>query len=68
MPPARYHRIAMPCCAGAVQAGRYQRWRLVNTGYRAMVDLTVLDPATGLPTDKCDLQLLAKDGESEGAC
>lgn len=45
-----------------MQAGRYQRWRLVNTGYKALVDLVVLDPATLLPTNSCDLQLLAKDG------
>lgn len=45
-----------------MQAGRYQRWRLVNTGYKALVDLVVLDPATLLPTNSCDLQPLAKDG------
>lgn len=26
------------------------------------MDLVVLDPATLLPTNSCDLQLLAKDG------
>ncbi|KAI7838549.1 hypothetical protein COHA_007692 [Chlorella ohadii] len=45
-----------------MEAGRYQRWRVVNTGYKGLVDLVVLDPATLLPTNSCDLQLLAKDG------
>ncbi len=112
-------------CPCSVQAGRYQRWRVLNTGavdcsaepptmacfpgmrrtvrsllghtpvsllhdvpwedsqlrnkwldglcqcairhtlsagYKALVDLVVLDPATLLPTNSCDLQLLAKDG------
>ena len=31
-------------------------------GYKGLVDLVVLDPATLLPTNSCDLQLLAKDG------
>lgn len=46
----------------SLQSGRFQRWRLVNSGYRAAVDLQFVDLASMLPTDKCELQLLAKDG------
>lgn len=31
-------------------------------GYKALVDLVVLDPTTLLPTNSCSMQLLAKDG------
>ncbi len=49
--------------ADVLQSGQYQRWRLANTGYRRILDLQILDPDTQLPTDQCEMLLLAKDGE-----
>ncbi|GAB4816408.1 hypothetical protein N2152v2_003454 [Parachlorella kessleri] len=45
-----------------MESGQYQRWRLVNTGYRRFLDLQILDADTSQPTKQCELLLLAKDG------
>ena len=44
------------------QMGHILTWPHPSAGYKALVDLVVLDPATLLPTNSCDLQPLAKDG------
>lgn len=45
-----------------LQAGRYQRWRPIHTGYKRFFDLMIIDPNTNMPTDQCELLLLSKDG------
>ncbi len=52
----------------ALQSGQYQRWRLVNTGYRRFLDLQILAADTSQPTKQCELLLLAKDGERFSSC
>lgn len=42
--------------------GRYERWRLVFTGYTLWSDLQILDAATKQVTNDCELLLVAKDG------
>ena len=42
-------------------AGRLQRWRMAQVGFKYFVDMQVLDPATGAPAP-CELWLVAKDG------
>ena len=44
-----------------MEAGRWQRWRLVHSGYKYFLDLQIMD-ATGSPAAACELLLLAKDG------
>lgn len=45
-----------------VTSGKWQRWRLIHTGYKRYFALQIIDLATNSPTDACQLQLLAKDG------
>ncbi len=42
--------------------GRYERWRIVSTGYTMWTDLQLLDAATKQVTNDCELLLVAKDG------
>ncbi|MEN9380038.1 MAG: hypothetical protein RJB15_1731 [Pseudomonadota bacterium] len=42
--------------------GRYERWRLVSTGYTMWTDLQLLDSTTRKLTNDCELLLVAKDG------
>ncbi|GAB4816399.1 hypothetical protein N2152v2_003445 [Parachlorella kessleri] len=45
-----------------LESGQYQRWRLVNTGFRRFLDLQILDAETSKPAKECELLLIAKDG------
>ncbi len=42
--------------------GRYERWRLISTGYTSWTDLQLLDADTKQLTNDCELLLIAKDG------
>ncbi len=45
-----------------MEAGVYQRWRVLHTGYKNWVDIQILDASTKMPTEDCELSLIAKDG------
>ena len=45
-----------------MQAGQWQRWRLIHSGNKRFLDLQIVNPATNQLVPACQLMLLAKDG------